>query len=173
MDHKIKEFRNQMEPKEIDIARMKETVEKLGRELGIYYSRNTEITTSIADTVSRKEIVAAMYKQERNKSNSVERMSNSLKIDIDASVHFQGYYEVLCDKMKQILIKNGVENEISDKTAEMAVIMEWQTQKDQLMKETRELKREIDKTFSTQNRTSAKSVRENMKLIEYYIYFLS
>ena len=94
VDHQIKEFCNQIEPKQQDIANMREYMRNLGQELEGYHVKNTELQKNIMKMTEDIEKIKILNNQEKQEISSNSKIITSICRDIEAGIrYFQDDFE--------------------------------------------------------------------------------
>ena len=96
VDHQIKEFRGQIEPKQHDISSMKSYVHDLGRELEDYHTRNADLQRAIMKSTEDLEKIKVTQQREKEKIAITTKTVTCITLDIENCMRsFQDDYQIL------------------------------------------------------------------------------
>lgn len=96
LDYKIRDLKQQIEPKENDINDMSIHIQGLSKELEDYYAKNLELEGGISEFKKKLSKCKKSYLTEKQKHKNVEKIINSFKCDLEMVMdHFQASPSIL------------------------------------------------------------------------------
>lgn len=144
LDHKIKELKKQIEPREEEIADMKQQIKEMDQELERYHNTNATLDLSISDFKLKQEGLQKEVLSQRTTLGRKESVIKHFQHDLHDVVQSIQDAKDLKEKVKGLYEKH-ITSPDAPTQLEEAIQREYNRQRDYLEKTVKSLKNKLDK----------------------------
>jgi len=165
LDHKIKELKRDIGPRELEIAQMKEDTNKMDQKLKKFNAINNTLGMVVDELDSAQEAMKAQIMNQRAHLSSQVVKIRSFKNDVYKTIQFILYYEQLRDETMQLYTKY-VTKDIKKIEVDEDIEAEYKSQKKYLEKSVVMLKKNLQKDNDIHKSDNIRIMRDNVALIQ-------
>ena len=159
-------LKRQIEPRQVQIAMMKEQINKMDQELERYHSNNSNLELTISDQRLKLEGVQAAMVQQRTRAQDAEAQNSKFKKEVHEVVQHIQNPKMLKEGVKALYHKYTPTSEGgTGEQADTDVASEYARQRDYLEKTVNGLKRKLQRDTEMHRKESMRVMQENVTLI--------
>ncbi|EGR29835.1 WD repeat protein [Ichthyophthirius multifiliis] len=164
LDHKIKELKRDIGPREDEILRMKEDTNEMDKLLKKYNSYNNYLGNAVDELYTAQELMNQQIKDQRNTISTQNTKIKRFKDDIYKAVQFIQDYQKLSENIQELKEKY-VSQDLSKTTNDDKIQIEQAQQKQHLQQKVERLKRYLKQDNKIHKEYNLTLMTKNVKLI--------
>ncbi|TPX34714.1 D-alanine---D-alanine ligase [Synchytrium microbalum] len=165
LDFRIKELKEQVEPREQDISRMRDGIEEINGQLGRLANHKIRVEESIQALSTDLAHLRQDYAKEQRRAKDVAHRIRSFRSDLIESVQFIQEPEKLKKSVLTLFHKYCKADETSRPKLEPDVDQELTTHNSALWEDVKHLRAEVNARTALYRKEHAKAISENKELL--------
>lgn len=164
LDHKIRDLKDQIDPKSEDIAEMMKQIQAMDSDLEDYHRKNKQLQVNIQQLQSKQRSLQDEIISQRKRMLESQTIIKRFKNDLHECVQFIQEPKQLKDSVTS-LYKKYVPNGIKKQGLDADIQREYNRQRDYLDKSVESLKRKLLKDSDVHRQDNTRILQENVQLI--------
>ena len=165
LDYKIKELKKQIEPRELEIAEMKDQIQQMDQELERYHKNNANLNLTISELKLKKTGLQQEVSSQRKLNADAEAMIRRFHHDLHDTVQYIQDPKALKDSVKH-LYEMHVTEQIEPVQLDEDIQNEYNRQREYLEKTVESLKSKLQKNTEIHRSDIMRIMQENVSLIK-------
>ena len=165
LDYKIKELKKQIEPRELEIADMKQQIKEMDHELERYHKTNSNQELTISDNKLKLDGQQTEILRQRSQISQAEHTLKRYCNDLHAVIQYITEPKQLKEAVKALYQKHVLEPP-QGAQVDQDIQKEYNRQRDYLEKTVDSLKRKLSKDMDLHKADSMRIMQENVALIK-------
>merc|ERR1712196_102745 len=165
LDYKIKELRKQIEPKDLEINGMKETIKEMDAELERYNKTNQAFELDNASLQLKLDALQKELLKQRTQLADADALNRRFRTDLEETVLYIQDYKMLKASVK-LLYQRHCGEPVQSTHLDEDVQKEYTRQREYLEKSVENLKRKLSKDTDLHRYEATRFMQENASLIK-------
>merc|ERR1712196_446450 len=165
LDYKIKELRKQIEPKDLEINGMKETIKEMDAELERYNKTNQAFELDNASLQLKLDALQKELLKQRTQLADADALNRRFRTDLEETVQYIQDYKMLKASVK-LLYQRHCGEPVQSTHLDEDVQKEYTRQREYLEKSVENLKRKLSKDTDLHRYEATRFMQENASLIK-------
>merc|ERR1712196_368502 len=165
LDYKIKELRKQIEPKDLEINGMKETIKEMDAELERYNKTNQAFELDNASLQLKLDALQKELLKQRTQLADADALNRRFRTDLEETVLYIQDYKMLKASVK-LLYQRHCGEAVESTHLDEDVQKEYTRQREYLEKSVENLKRKLAKDTDLHRYEATRFMQENASLIK-------
>merc|ERR1711907_829436 len=165
LDYKIKELRKQIEPKDMEINGMKETIKEMDAELERYNKTNQAFELENSSLQLKLDALQKELLRQRTQLADADALNRRFRTDLEETVQYIQDYKMLKASVK-LLYQRHCGEPVQSTHLDEDVQKEYTRQREYLEKSVENLKRKLAKDTDLHRYEATRFMQENASLIK-------
>ncbi|EWS71110.1 WD40 domain protein (macronuclear) [Tetrahymena thermophila SB210] len=165
LDHKIKELKRDIVPREDEITKMKQETNNMDQYLKELNAYNNYLGTVVDELYTTQETMKEDIKQQRQQISVQQVKISRFKDDVYSLAQHILDYDKLVDETERLFMKHVNDKEVKRQSVEGDIMMEYRSQKKNLEKLVNMFKKSLQKDNQIHKDDKIRIMKDNVDLI--------